>query len=171
MVLSRGLRGLLALVILIVSVAAGVGWLYLLRGTNALAVGPNLHEALPLERLARGDTQPMLRLVAAYLPAGICCGIALGAATRLRALGRGLVAGLGGFVVIVFTAAVSDAVTESQKVSQHLWIQPHRLAAWVAAASLALGAFIAAFPRPRRPFRQAWGGASRLPRADAHAEA
>lgn len=171
MVLSRTLRALLAAVIVVVSVAAGVGWLYLLRGTGALDAGPRLHEALPLERLAGHDTQPMLRLVAAWLPAGVCCGIALGAATRLGAVGRALVAGAGGFIVIVLSAASSDAVTESQKVAPHLSIQPHRLATWVAATCLALGAFIAAFPRPRRPSRRAWGAASTLPGAGARAEA
>ena len=171
MVLSRALRALLSLVIVIVAVAAGVGWLYLLRGTGALAAGPRLHEALPLERLANHDAQPMLRLAAAWVPAGVCCGIALGAATRLRAVGRALVAGVGGFVVIVISAASSDAITESQKVTQHLSIQPHRLATWIAAAFLALGAFIAAAPRPRRPSRRAWGAASRLPGAGARAEA
>jgi hypothetical protein len=171
MVLSRGLRALAATVIVIVAVAAGVGWLYLLRSTGALDAGPRLHEALPLERLARHDAQPMLRLAAAWLPAGVCAGIALGAATRLRAVGRALVTGVGGFVVIVLTAGASDAVTESRNVGPYLSMQPHRLATWVAAAFLALGALIAASPRPRRRSRRAWGAASRLPGAGAGARA
>jgi len=171
MVLSRGLRTLGAVVAVIVAVAAGIGWLYLMHDDGLFGFGPRLHEALPLERLAHHDAQPLLRLVIAWVPAGFCCGLALGAVTRLRTLTRGLVTGIGGFAVIVFSAAASDAVTESQKVSQHLSIQPHHLSTWAAAGFLALGAVIAPSWRWRRPSRPEWGAAATLPGAGAHAEA
>src|SRR4051794_5622523 len=49
------------------AVVAGTGWLYLLRHTSVLAVGPSFRGALPLQQLAGGSAQPLGRMAAAWI--------------------------------------------------------------------------------------------------------
>jgi hypothetical protein len=126
--------------IMLVVTLAGVGWLYLLRAAHLLTVGPRLHEALPLQRLAGSDAQPVGRVVAAWLPAGLVAGVALRAlGVRWRAL-RAVAGGLPCAVFLLASGAVADAITETDPVSAHLAAQPARVAIWLAAALVALGA-------------------------------
>ena len=53
--LVRGASALGALGAMLVAVAAGTGWLYLLRELHVLTLGPRLGGALPLQQLAGGD--------------------------------------------------------------------------------------------------------------------
>lgn len=145
----HALRGAAAALTLVLVVAGGVGWLYLLRRVHALHVGPGLAGALPLERLAGHDRQPLLRVAVAWLPAGLVAGLALVRLTALRRGARGVVAGAGTFVVLVLVGGVSDAVTESDPVGPHLRAQPHHAALWVAAALVAAGALIVPSRRAR----------------------
>ena len=78
--------------------AAGVGWLYALRSAHVLGAGPHVAEALPLQRLAKDDDQPLLRLVAAWLPAGLVAGLAVQAAWPMARPIRALVVGVRGRV-------------------------------------------------------------------------
>jgi hypothetical protein len=119
---------------------AGTGWLYLLRGVGALDVGPHLREALPLQRLAGHDAQPLLRLVVAWLPAGIVAGAALRALGIRRSAARIGLTFVPCLLVLMLFGAAADAITETEAVGAHLGAQPHRLAIWVAAAFVALGA-------------------------------
>jgi hypothetical protein len=119
---------------------AGVGWLYLLRGASVLDLGPHLREALPLQRLAGQDGQPLARLVVAWLPAGVVAGAGLRALGVRRRWARAGLAALPCLVVLMFLGAAADAVTETEAIGMHVGAQPGRLAIWVAAALVALGA-------------------------------
>lgn len=156
-VATRTARGLAAFVLLVALVAAGVGWLYLLRDAHALRAGPKLYDALPLQRLAGQGSQPLLRLVVAWLPTGIAAGVALMLLTRLGRVTRAIAAGVVTWVALFLAGGISDAVTESDPLTSHLGAQPHRAALWVAAGLVLLGALIPPSGRRRAAARP--GGA------------
>ena len=70
----RGLRAALAaaagLLLALLALAGGVGWLYALYRGGQLALGPRVPDALPLEALAGHAGQPLLRFAVAWLTAG-----------------------------------------------------------------------------------------------------
>jgi hypothetical protein len=144
-----GLVALRALALLATTVAVvlcGTGWLYLLRHLGPSG-GPAPAEALPLQRLAGGAAQPLWRMAAAWLPAGLVGGALLARAGFARRLPRaGLLLALGA-VLLMALGGLSDAVTESDPLGAFMGAQPARAANWIAAALLALGA---AVPRARR---------------------
>jgi hypothetical protein len=109
-----------------------VGWLYLLRDVRALAVGPKLSGALPLEELASRGAQPVLRVILAWLPAGFTIGLAFALCTRFRGAAVGASAGVLALVVLGSTTAASEAVSRNERLSEHVWpalAQPGVLAA------------------------------------------
>jgi len=133
----RAARALGAGLAVVVIVAAGVGWLYTVRDTSVLAVGPRLAEALPLQRLARTDAQPLLSLVVVWLATGLGAGTVL---AWMRARGAAAWAGTTALAVLVLTTAASDAVTESQRLVPHLAPQIGRPSVWCAATLVGAGA-------------------------------
>jgi hypothetical protein len=120
--------------------AAGIGWLYLLRRTGGLRAGPTLHEALPLQRLAGGSDQPLVRVVAAWLPAGLVSGVLLWAIGFPRRPVRAAVTFVGCLALLLALGAAADAVTASDPLRAHIAQQPHRVAIWLAAGLAAVGA-------------------------------
>lgn len=122
--------------------AAGIGWLYLLRHAGSLSEGPRIGEALPLQRLAGGDAQPLARLVVAWLPAGLISGVVLAAAGFRRRAGRATLMFATTLVLLLALGAAADAVTASESLQAHLTAQPQRVATWLAAALAALGAAV-----------------------------
>lgn len=114
---SRG-RPLAGVVVVTGSALAGVGWLYLLTKTAATAEGPRLGGALPLQQLAGGASQPVSRIVLAWLPAGALGGAALSA---LRA-GRRPAFAVGGLTgaTLLLTGAASDAIANSDPFTSRL---------------------------------------------------
>lgn len=134
-------------------VAAGAGWLYLLRDAGALGVGPHLGGALPLQRLAGADGQPLARLVVAWLPAGLAAGWGLAALTGLRRSGRAAVAGAVAACVLALTGAVADTVTANERLGEHVAGQAGHPASWVAVALVVAGTLTAPSrtPRSRHP--------------------
>lgn len=137
------------------AVCAGTGWVYLLRQGHDLAVGPSVNGALPLQQLAGGDAQPLMRMVVAWLPAGIAAGVALGALTRLSRPLRVAIAAVVGAVLLLVASAVSDSIAQNDAVREHVSAAFSRQAIWLAVALLAIGALIA----PR------WAGARAAPAA------
>lgn len=134
---ARLFRRAAAIVVVAVAAAGGVGWLYLSRNTHALAIGPRLAQALPLEHLAGRDAQPLLRVVLVWLLVGAAAGIALG----LMGIARPAVwAGSAVLVVLGLTGAASDAVQNSERIAPHLAQQIDRGVIWFAAALVALAA-------------------------------
>jgi hypothetical protein len=152
-VLRAGAVVALGLVV-VVSVAAGVGLLYLLRAGGVLGIGPQVSGALPLQRLAGSDSQPLVRMAVAWLATGAVAGLELrGAGLHDRAL-RGAVAAVVAYVFLVATGAVSDAVTVSGNFGDHLGPQFGRPGTLVATAFMAAGAILAGRqPRPARGAR------------------
>jgi hypothetical protein len=140
-------RGALGIAGCVLAVLAGVGWLYLLRHAGALRAGPPVREALPLQRLAGGARQPLARLLAAWVPAGVVAGLALGLTPVGRA-GRALAAGAIAFGFLAVLGWASDGVTASETL--RFTPQLGRAALWLAAGLVALGALIPP-PRGRRP--------------------
>lgn len=139
--------GVAGFVVVLATALAGIGWLYTLRKTGALDAGPRLHEALPLQRLAGDAAQPVLRLVVAWLPAGLVAGLALRAVGFRHRVVRVLWAFALTAVLLGAAGAASDAITASESLGRHLSAQPGRVAIWLAAALVAAGA---AIPRSRR---------------------
>ena len=139
----------------LVAVLAGVGWLYLLRDSTALAAGPRMRGALPLEELATRDAQPLLRMAVAWLPAGFAAGLALGLCTRMRAPSIAVGSGLLSFAVLFSTTAASEAVSRNERLAQHLGPALHRSGLWAAVAFVVIGSFLAALAAARGPARRA----------------
>ncbi len=130
------------------AMAAGIGWLYLLRHTGIVRMGPILHDALPLQRLAGDSGQPLLRVCAAWLPAGLLAGLALRAMGVRRPAVRAAVASISGLIVLLAAGAAADAVTASEPLRSHVLAQPGRAATWIAAGLMALGATLPPRTRP-----------------------
>jgi hypothetical protein len=131
-------RAVGALLVLIGIVAAGFGWLYLLRNVRHLSAGPRLHEALPLQRLAGGATQPLLRVAAAWIPTGLAGGLALWAIGFRKRLPRLAILFAGSALLLLLLGASADAVTASEALRQHVAVQPHRVVTWLVALLIAL---------------------------------
>jgi sulfite exporter TauE/SafE len=108
--------------------------------------------ALPLQRLAGQDSQPLLRFVAAWLPTGLVAGAVLARVTGLARGARAAIAGLTTFATLFAAGAGSDAVTANERVALHLGPQFRHGAIWLAAAIVAACVFAAA-GRVRRPVR------------------
>jgi hypothetical protein len=140
---GRLARGAAVVAVVLVTVAGGIGWLYALRHAGALKVGPHLADALPLQRLAGGAAQPLARVVAAWLPAGLVAGIGVGLVSRLRRPSRGLAVFVLSLGLVLAVTVASDSVTHSEPIRRHLHEQPHRAATWLAAGLMALGALVA----------------------------
>lgn len=139
---SRVGRSGLAVVLALLGVVAGVGWLYTLRHAGILAHGPKIDGALPLQQLAGSDSQPAGRVIVAWAPVALATGMALAWAARLARLARVSVAGLGAVVVLWLSGAEADAVAVNQAFSDHVSQQSHRTGLWVASAIMAAGALV-----------------------------
>ena len=133
-----------AAIVLVVfaSVAAGIGWLYVLRHAAFLRIGPRFADALPLQRLAGGSGQPLGRLVVAWLPAGIVAGLGIGLVSGLHRAARGVVVSVLALAFVLGATLVSDSLTHNESIRSQIHNEPHRAAAWVAAGLMALGALL-----------------------------
>lgn len=135
---------------MLVAVAAGTGWVYLMRELHVLTLGPRLGGALPLQQLAGGDAEPLIRMTVAWLPAGVAAGIALGALTRLPRIARALVAGVVSLALLILASALSDSIAQNDGMREHISAALSRSAIWFALALLVAGVLIAP-PWARRP--------------------
>jgi hypothetical protein len=124
------------------AVVGAVGWLYLLRDLGALRLGPDVAGALPLQQLAGGDAQPLLRLALAWIPTGAVAARALAAGTALTPRLRAAAVALVAWVLLVVVGAVSDAAAISASVPSHLPAQLARPGTWVAAGLMLAGALL-----------------------------
>ena len=131
-------------------VVAATGWLYLIRGSSVLGLGPRIGGALPLQQLAGNDAQRLSLVVLAWVPAGAAAAAALAWGTRLGRAARTAAVTLFTFVVLVVAGAAADAVALNEPpLTSHLLDQRHRAATWVATGLVALGALMVG--RRRRP--------------------
>ncbi len=132
----RGARGAAMAVALLVALLAGWGWLYALRGLGWLGSGPEVHDALPLLQLAGFDIQPLPRVVAAWLPAGVVAGVALLRLSRPR---RALLAGLVGTAVLLIASQAAFALTRNLRLSDVLWSRAPGWGPWLEGLLFAVG--------------------------------
>jgi hypothetical protein len=139
---ARATRGAAAAALLVLVACAAVGWLYVLRHAGALDAGPRVRDALPLQRLAGDDSQPLLRLVAAWAPAGCLAGLGLSLATGLRRPARAALTALLTWATLFVAGAVSDAVTASEPLGEHVAPQLARVAVWLPALLMAVASLI-----------------------------
>jgi hypothetical protein len=133
----------LAWVVAVVAVVAGVGWLYLLRDNGALAAGPKLAGALPLEELAGRGAQPLLRMAVAWLPAGFAMGAALALGTRLRTVWVAVSTAVLAFLILGSTTTASEAVSRNEMFVQHLRSSLMRAGLWAAVGFAVIGSLLA----------------------------
>ena len=133
------LRAAAAAAIVIAGCGAAIGWLYVLWRARVLGGGPRVPMALPLQRLAGGAGQPLVRLVLAWLPAGIAAGVLLAAAGVRRGALRTVLMFASSAALLLFLGAAADAVTASDPLGPHLAPQSGRWATWLGAALFAVG--------------------------------
>ncbi|MEA2428873.1 MAG: hypothetical protein QOF37_2501 [Thermoleophilaceae bacterium] len=145
----------------VVAVCAGVGWLYLLRDTKLLAVGPHMRGALPLEELAYRGAQPLLRMAVAWIPAGFAAGLALALTTRLRAASIAAAMGMLSFLMLYSTTVASEAVSRNERFAQHLGPVLGKSGLWAAVAFVIIGSLLAALALGRGQARRRPGGWTR----------
>jgi hypothetical protein len=143
-VAARAARTTGAVLVIVATTLAGIGWLDLLRRWGVLhGSGPLLREALPLQRLAGNGAQPLPRVVLAWLPAGVVAGVALYAIGLRSRLLRAGVAFAGCALLLLALGGLADAVSESDPLLSHMGDQPGRAVIWLAAGLAAAGAAIA----------------------------
>jgi hypothetical protein len=147
--LARAARIAGAWMVAVGSVAAGIGVLYLIRGTGTLAIGPSVRGALPLEQLAGRDAQPLAALIVAWVPAGLVAGLALRGATRMGPAARAISLALLAEVLLVLAGAASDAAAINEPLKPHLIPQLGRPGVLVAVILFAAGSMFAELG-PRR---------------------
>ena len=135
-------RGAAIVVIVFASVAAGIGWLYVLRHVAVLRVGPRFPDALPLQRLAGGAAQPLGRMVVAWLPAGVIAALGIGLVSGLHRVARSLTVFVLALAFVFVATLMSDSLTHNESIRSQIHNEPHRAAAWVAAGLMAVGALL-----------------------------
>jgi len=118
---------------------AGTGVLYLLREAGVAGAGPSLAGALPLEQLARGDAQPLVRMALAWVPVGLATGGLLAFTRSSRAPAVAVMA-LVAAVVMLLSAAISDALANNETLGHHLATPLGAAGTWVSLALLVIGA-------------------------------
>ncbi len=102
-----------AMLLVALALAAGMGWLYLLRDLGVFDAGPKLAGALPLEQLARADDQPLVRMAVAWLPTGAIASLALAWAGADRRVPRGIAVVVVAIMLLFVTGAAADAIAIS----------------------------------------------------------
>lgn len=140
--LVAALRALVAGLIALASLAAAIGVLYLLRRVDLLAIGPNIRGALPLQQLAGGEAQPLLRMAIAWLPAGFVAGLALASLTGLRRWARTASLAAVAALVLLLAGAAADAIAITDPLGPHLLPQLARVGTWTAVVLFALGSLL-----------------------------
>jgi hypothetical protein len=135
-------RGLAGLLIVAAGVLAGFGWLYVLRGFHWLGVGPRISDSLPLLQLASFDAQPLLRVLVAWMLAGVLVGVAL---VRLKPGWRVAVALILGLALLLVGSQAAYALARNVRFTAVLFSRRPGLGPVLEGLVLAAGS---ALPRP-----------------------
>ena len=155
------LRPVAAALLVLVSVFAGIGLLYAIRGLGWVAAGPPVPDSLPLLRLAHHDAQPFARVALAWVAAGV----AFGLLTRwIAPRRRALVALLPALILLVLASDASFAVTENLRLSSVLSARVPPSGAWLEALLFAAGAAVSGFAVGQLPHLRAARVRGLLPR-------
>ncbi len=130
------------LLVVVASLLAGYGWLYGLRDFGWLGTGPRVVDSLPLLQLAGFDRQPLLRVVVAWLLAGLIAGVAL---IRVRPVRRASIAGGLGLVLLLIGSQAAYALARNLRFSHVLLSRRPDLGPLLEAVVFAVGCGL---PRP-----------------------
>ncbi len=155
------LRSVAGWVLAFLAVPAGIGFLYLMRRSGALDIGPGVHGALPLQQLAGGDAQPLARVIVSWLAAGLVAGAAVAHVSRVRAVVGLIGLALLGALLLLAAGAGADTVAISDNLGPHLAPQLSRPGTWVAVALFVLGAAPNWWPARRWPRSRAAAASAR----------
>jgi hypothetical protein len=130
--------GLAAAVLFLVLVAllTAFGWLYLLRDAGWLGLGPKLSDSLPLLQLAGFDSQPMMRVLVAWVVAGVLVGVLLG---RLGRAPRVLAAGVPALILLLLASQAAYALARNLRFTHILFSRTPGPGVWLEAACFAVG--------------------------------
>jgi lysyl-tRNA synthetase class 2 len=135
-------RAIGALLVALLAAPSGLGLLYLLRNEGLLPPGRRLAGALPLQALAGGAAQPLVRVTVAFALAGAAAGLLLGLLTRVRPWRLAAAAGALAWALLVLGGAASDAVENSGRVVPRLVPQLRHHGLWAELAALLLGLLV-----------------------------
>jgi hypothetical protein len=141
------------LLIMVVGLLAGFGWLYTLRGLQWLGIGPRVGDSLPLLALATFDGQPLLRVLVAWVLAGALTGVALSETRPHRRSAAALGVGL---VVLLLAAQESYALTRNVSFSSTVFSRSPGAGPVLEAVAFAFGCWL-----PRRLDHRNWPGPAR----------
>jgi hypothetical protein len=138
-----------AVLIVLVGLLAGTGWLYVFRGLHWFGLGPRVGDSLPLLQLAGFDGQPLLRVAVAWLLAGGLAGVAL---IRVHPLRRSLFAGVLCLVVLLLASQGAYALARNVRLSGIVFSRSPGLGPVVEAIVFALGCLLpGSLARRQRP--------------------
>lgn len=132
-----------------IGLLAGDGWLYVLRGAGWFASGPNVGDSLPLLQLAGFDGQPLLRVVVAWLLAGVLVGVVT---VRIPALRRGAAGGSLALVLLLLASQASYALARNLRFGAVVFSRAPGSGPWLEALAFAIGCALPRrlVPRPDR---------------------
>ena len=133
---GAALLGVGALVLLLLTLLSGFGLLYGLRGLHWLAVGPRVGDALPLLQLAGYDGQPLARVAAAWLAAGLIFGLALIQVSSRRLV---LTTSVVGVLLLLFASDAAYALADNLRLSHVLWVRAPAVGPWFEGLLFAVG--------------------------------
>lgn len=133
------------LLVLVLGLCAGFGWMYALRALGLLGVGPGQSDALPLLQLAGAATQPLVRVLVAWASVGLVAGVALAGLSRPRRLVIALAAAL---ALLALASQAAYAIAHTLDFVHVLVSRPPGSGMLVEALAFAVGAAVAR-PRPR----------------------
>ncbi len=143
--------------VVIVSLLTGDGWLYVLRGGGWFAAGPSVGDSLPLLQLAGFDRQPLLRVAVAWLLVGALAGLAL---IRVPPLRRTVLAGGLGLLLLLLASQASYAAARNLRLTDILLSRAPGLGTWLGALLFAVGVALPRRPVPR--LKRGRGGGDRI---------
>ena len=150
-----------ATVTVVIGALVGVGLLYSLRQLHWLTMGPSVPDALPLLQLAGFAGQPLVRVLAAWVPAGIVLGLAL---IRFPAARRALLILVFGAVLLLLASDASYALARNLRFGDVLLNRQPGLGPWVECLLLAAGgALPRTWSRRRAAARERLSASSAIP--------
>jgi hypothetical protein len=144
------------LLLVLVVVIIGFGWLYLLRQLRWFGVGPAVGDSLPLLQLAAADRQPLLRVILAWALTGLLLGAGLSRASRLlRTL-----AGLAALLLLLVGSQAAFALTRNEPFGQVVFSRLPALGPWLEGALLTFALGVAPQRAGARRGTQACGSSA-----------
>lgn len=121
------------------AVIAGIGWLYVLRGLGWFDIGPRVPDSLPLLQLAGFDSQPLARVIMAWVPCGALVGALM---SRVRWPWRALLTLAGGLPLLLLAAQLSFVLARNLRVNDVLWSHSPGLGPWLEGLLLVAGSLV-----------------------------